>query len=180
MDEREWLLFLSQLPVSPSSLRVMVWRRMHSVGAAGLQNGVWVLPRSDIHEQFFQDVLASVERQGGSAQIFFAKAYRPAVQASILSRLQSDREQEYAEFIEQCDYFSKELEKETAAEKFTLAELEEGEKNMQRLENWLSKIQRRDFFGTEKGRAAQTQIEECRAALAIYAAKVFEQQDFNS
>ena len=39
-----WLVFIPQLPSSPSSLRVLVWRRMRTAGAAALQQGVWVLP----------------------------------------------------------------------------------------------------------------------------------------
>ncbi len=40
----KWLLFCPQLPATPSSPRVMVWRRMRSAGSVGLDNGLWILP----------------------------------------------------------------------------------------------------------------------------------------
>ncbi len=61
MPDSKWLLFVSQLPASPSSLRVMVWRRMRASGALGLQNGVWVLPHRQEHERFLQQLLQSFE-----------------------------------------------------------------------------------------------------------------------
>jgi hypothetical protein len=61
-----WLVFIPQLPSSPSSLRVLVWRRMRAAGAAALQQGVWVLPQTPEHEQFLRDVLREAQHQGGS------------------------------------------------------------------------------------------------------------------
>ena len=55
--EQTWLVFIPQLPSSPSSLRVLVWRRMRTAGAAALQQGVWVLPQTPEHEQFLREVL---------------------------------------------------------------------------------------------------------------------------
>ena len=36
---QRWLMFIPQLPSSPSSLRVLVWRRMRGAGAAALEPG---------------------------------------------------------------------------------------------------------------------------------------------
>ena len=53
-----WLLLLAQLPSSPSSARVALWRRLRAVGAAGVLNGAWVLPHTAVHAEFFDTVLA--------------------------------------------------------------------------------------------------------------------------
>src|SRR5947207_1478710 len=90
----EWLLFLPQLPSSPSSLRVLVWRRMRAAGATGLQNGVWVLPRRAEHERFLQELVAEVEPQGGQGFIFSAATLDGALDSTIIEQFRTDRDQE--------------------------------------------------------------------------------------
>ena len=65
-----WLLFLSQLPANPSSLRVNVWRKLRAAGALGLQNGVWLLPDNPENAAFLQDLLKMVQSQNAGGQIF--------------------------------------------------------------------------------------------------------------
>ena len=173
MSEREWLLFVSQLPASPSSLRVMVWRRMRTAGALGLQNGVWVFPRRKEHERFLQELLGSVASQEGSAQIFIAHAVDEKVEADITARFQADRSQEYQEFAEQCASLREEIDKETRKKKFTFPELEENEDNLERLTQWLAKISSRDFFPGDTAASASAALEGCRKALASFADRVY-------
>jgi len=176
MAENKWLLFLSQLPASPSSPRVAVWRRMRSAGAAGLQNGVWVLPRSAEHERFLTELVVYVKEQGGSGQILAATALSPAANQEILAQFRADRNQEYTEFREQCQQFIAEIEKETLNRKFTFAELEENEQDLEKLRTWLLKIQQRDFFGADLAGVAVVELESCRQALQRFAIQVYSQQ----
>jgi len=60
-----WLLFLSQLPITPSSLRVNVWRKMRAQGALGLQNGVWILPDEAEQVNFLMELCKMIHKQGG-------------------------------------------------------------------------------------------------------------------
>ena len=172
----ELLMFLSQLPASPSSLRVMVWRRMKAAGAAGLQNGVWVLPNIPEQERFLQDLLDYVTGQGASGQIFIVRPVSDAVQQEILARFRADREREYDEFREQCQVLLAELEKETRRRKFTYAELEENERDLQKLVGWLPRIQARDFFDCGRAEAALVDLEGCRQALETFAGQVYDQE----
>ena len=41
---RRWLLFVHQLPSSPSNLRVRTWRRLQQLGALPIKQAVYVLP----------------------------------------------------------------------------------------------------------------------------------------
>ncbi|HEX9013956.1 MAG TPA: Chromate resistance protein ChrB, partial [Anaerolineaceae bacterium] len=68
----KWLIFLSQLPAVPSSLRVSVWRKLRAAGALGLQNGVWLLPHDPERVKFLEDLLVAVQAQGAAGQIFSA------------------------------------------------------------------------------------------------------------
>src|SRR5579884_708368 len=147
MIVREWLLFTAQTPASPSSLRVLVWRRMQHLGALLLHNGLWVLPHVPEHAQAIRDLMVELEAHGGCGYFFFAQPADIGLEERILTRFQSEREQEYSEFEENCTVFLKELESETTTRKFSFAELEQHEDDLHKLTSWLRKIQARDFFG---------------------------------
>ena len=115
--EYKWLLFCSQLPATPSSPRVMVWRRMHSAGSVNLDNGLWVLPYTDELEKLIQEIKSYVERQAGSVKVFFANSLDDVTEEGILDRFRQDRFEEYAELEEQCQDFLAEIDKETQRQK---------------------------------------------------------------
>ncbi len=173
MPEPEWLLFAAQLPATPSSLRVSVWRQLRNAGAASLQNGLWILPRDAENTAFAERLLAYVRGNSASGQILRVQGLDAATTADILARFRADRAQEYAEFLEQCDALLTELAKETDNGKFTYAELEENEQNLERLRKWLAKIQKRDFFRTEESCHAVSALESCCQALRDYTRRVY-------
>ena len=173
MTDMEWLLFLAQLPATPSSLRVYVWRKLRSAGAASLQNGVWVLPHDPEKAIFLERLQAYVKQNEASSQVFLVHGINQTTQEDILSRFESDRDQEYDEFLEQCEAFLYELDKETLDDKFTFAELEENEQNLQRLKKWIEKIKKRDFFGAQKSQAAARKLQTCRQRLETYTREVY-------
>ena len=172
----EWLLFTSQLPASPSSLRVMVWRRMKAAGAVGLQNGVWVLPRAKEQERVVQELLKYLEEQGAEGQSFTATALNEKVEKDLLKQFREQLDVEYAEMIERCGGMLAELEKETKKKKFTYAELEENEDDLQKLESWLKRIKVRDLVGGERVAEATRSLEACRKALQTFADHVYTQE----
>lgn len=173
MVAHKWLLFMPQLPSSPSSLRVLVWRRVRAAGATGLQNGVWVFPYTPEHERTVRDLLAEIEPQGGSGVMFVATPLGHGVQESIIERFRADRDQEYTEFCERCHDFLAEIDKETRAENLTFAELEENEQDLHKLEGWLRKIQARDAFRGPKDGEASAALDECRQALLAFANSIY-------
>ena len=167
------MLFLPQTPATPSSLRVMVWRRMQQFGAVMLQNGVWVLPRGNEVEQSLHRLLVDLEGQGGGGLILLARAPNANLEDRITDRFTVAREQEYAEFIDRCEQFLGELEKESRAQKFTFAELEENEEDLNKLIHWLRKIHSRDFLGGPSRDAASAALSRCQRALKDYTAQVY-------
>jgi hypothetical protein len=176
----EWLLFTSQLPVSPSSLRVAVWRRMKAAGAMSLQNGVWVLPRTKEQERVLQELLDYLEQQGAEGQTFAATALGEKVEKGLIRRFKGQRDEEYAELIERCEGLLAELAREAKRKKFTFAELEENEEDLQKLEGWMARIKARDLVGGDKASAAASSLEACRKALQTFANRVYAQEQVTS
>jgi DNA-binding transcriptional regulator PaaX len=170
---REWLLFLPQTPASPSSLRVSVWRKMQQLGAITLQNGVWILPRSNQLERKLSLLLADLKMQGGEGLILIAKAPHTDLEGRITEQFSAARTQEYVEFTDRCKQFLGELEKETKVQKFTFAELEENEEDLHKLVQWLRKIHQRDFLGGVQRDTADNALARCRHSLEIYTKQVY-------
>jgi hypothetical protein len=171
--EPSWLMFIPQLPSSPSSLRVLVWRRMRAAGAAALQQGVWVLPQTPEHEQFLRDVLLEAQQQGGSGILLVATPLDASRASEVVERFRTDRDEEYREFGVQCREFLAEIAKETAARNLTFAALEENEHDLQKLHTWLEKIRARDFFSALQARAAADALAACECALHDFAAAIY-------
>ncbi len=168
-----WLVFIPQLPSSPSSLRVLVWRRMRTAGATALQQGVWVLPQTPEHERFLRDVLVEAQQQGGSGILMAATPLDTDRATEVIERFRADRDQEYREFGVQCRDFLAEIAKETAADNLSFAALEENEHDLQKLHTWLGKIRARDFFGAPQARAAAEALAACERALRGFADAIY-------
>ena len=176
MSEQEWLLFTSQLSATSSSPRVTVWRRLRAAGALGLQNSIWLLPRSAYHEQFLQKLTEYAIKQGGAAQYFGVISLGNLSDADIVAQFVAERHDEYEELAEHCREFLTEMGKEIAHERFTYGELEESEANFERLEKWLAKIQKRDFFGGAMAETAVRELEACREILNRFTHLVYIQE----
>jgi hypothetical protein len=60
--------------------------------------------------------------------------------------------------------------------KFTFAELEENEADLQKLESWLERIRARDHVCGELAAQAERSLEGCRNALQAFANRVYAQE----
>lgn len=167
--DREWLLFMAQLPAEPSSARVAMWRRLKSAGATSLLTGTWVLPASETHAEMLRQLAATVRGHGGSAALFTGRQIDGTTAEELVAKFQADRAREYDEFATRSEGLLAEIAKETAAAKFSFAELEEIENDLAKLTEWLAKIGVRDFFPDGKGRGAEEFLERCRRAVLEFA-----------
>lgn len=172
----DWLLFTYKVPAEPAAGRVGLWRKLKGMGAVYLQSGVCLLPKSDDHIRRLKMLETDATSIGGEAVILETIAFDAAQEAKVLDRFHADRDEQYREFIGKCDSFEEEIAKEFRIEKFTYAELEEEDADLRKLQGWLEKIRKLDFYGAPLGVEAGERLKGCEATLARYAARVFEVQ----
>jgi len=172
VSERSWLFLIPQVPATPSSLRVMVWRRLREAGAAGLGGGVWVLPQGDAQEAVVREIVREVAAGGGGSILLSGSPLEPTTEDDLIARFKADRDQEYAEFCSQCLDYAHQIRTELVAGNFTVAGLQENKTDLRRLEHSLHKIRSRDFYTGDKSGDADACIEECRGALETYAGRI--------
>jgi hypothetical protein len=168
-----WLLLLAQLPTSPSSSRVALWRRLRAAGAARMLNGAWMLPHSAAHVALFERLQETVRGQGGTGFVLTVSP-SPEVDEMIVQRVRADRAREYDEFEERCGVLLAEVGRETGAGKFTFAELEESEQDLAKLIRWQRKIRARDFFPDQRLAQSTAMIERCNRALHDFSRAVYQ------
>jgi hypothetical protein len=93
----EWLLLVASLPTAQSAVRMRLWRALRSCGAAGLRDGVWLLPLDDSHGKTLRALAEEVRAAGGSAEVLQAAA--DGAQDAAFRKL-FDRGDDYARLMQ--------------------------------------------------------------------------------
>jgi uncharacterized protein Usg len=167
-----WLIFAYQVPASPSTHRAYVWRKLKAIGALYLQNSFCILPDLPQLQEFLKQLRDEIENRGGSSTILHVSILKEEECATLIERFQQQMEDEYGEFIEQCEVFHKELAMERDRKHFTFGELEENDANIAKLRIWLPKLRARDFFHVPKATHAVEELEACEEDFRTFEAEV--------
>jgi hypothetical protein len=77
----------------------------------------------------------------------------------------------------ECEKLVAEIDKEFAKEKFTLAELDEEEAELEKLRSWRARIRARDVHGSDGAAEAAAALERAEEAVARYTAAVFDRTE---
>lgn len=179
MKSQTWLLFTYKVPPEPARTRVALWRRLKGMGGLYLQNGVCLLPKINDHARRLKMLQNDVAEMGGESVILETVALDRLQKEKLVARFKSDRDEEYREFISKCADFEAEIAKETAARHFNYAEIEENDVDLKKLQSWLGKIRKLDFYGATLAVEAEQRLRDCEALLEVYAQYVFEVHDEN-
>lgn len=174
-----WLLLIYRLPTEPSSARTAVWREARRLGALSLQHAVCLLPLSESNRAAYARLTRRVEEYGGEATILETSSPDPIWQERIVARFNAARDEEYEEVVDETERFREEVARERRKGKFTYAELEDEESNLERLRKFLGQVQARDAFGAEGAARAAAEVTACATVLDAFAQEIYERQGAN-
>jgi DNA-binding transcriptional regulator PaaX len=169
-----WVVVTYRVPAEPSRHRVALWRELRRVGAVSLQQATWALPAHALADAALERVAALVARADGELFVFAAEPLGDAGPARLEQLFLAAREEEWAEFIRECDKFDDEIAHEIAIAKFTSAELDEEEQNLDRLRRWFREIRARDPIGAPSAATAELRLKASTERLEGFTERVFE------
>lgn len=174
-----WILFTYKVPSEPATRRIALWRKLKGMGVVYLQNGVCLLPKTEDHLRRLKMLENDAVEMGGEAVLLKTGPLDRTQEEKVVSRFKADRDEQYREFLDKCADFEAEIAKETAAEHFTYAELEENDVDLKKLQGWLDKIMKLDFYGATLATDAAERLKGCEILLDTYAKRVFDAHDEN-
>jgi hypothetical protein len=93
---RRWLLFVHQLPSTPSNLRVRTWRRLQHLGAMPIKQAVYVLPDSAGAREDFEWLKTEIKGAGGDASVFAADHVDTWSDDALVEEFRRSRQETYA------------------------------------------------------------------------------------
>jgi hypothetical protein len=97
--------------------------------------------------------------------------------AKILSRFNGARDEEYEEVVDEAERFREEIARERRKGKFTFAELEDEESNLERLRKYLGQVRARDTFGAVARTKAEGEVERCSEVLHAFTQEIYEHEE---
>lgn len=172
----QWLLLIYRVPSEPSSARSAIWRDTRKLGVLSLQHAVCLLPLTKASQTAFSLIAQKIVDFGGEVTILETISPDANWQQQIIARFNAARNEEYAEVIDETERFAEEIAREKRKGKFTFAELEDEESNLERLKKYLSQVQARDCFGASTQSAAIEAVAGCSAILDGFAQEIYLRQ----
>jgi len=169
-----WLLLTYKLAAERSSARVAVWREVRRSGALQLQKSVVAFPDTANFQTAVTRVRAVVTDVGGTVLALRAEPLDSEDEARLEAAWNEARADEYGELAAECEKLVAEIDKEFAKEKFTLAELDEEEAELEKLRSWHERIRARDVHGSEAAADAETALEQAAEAVSRFTTAVFD------
>jgi hypothetical protein len=169
----KWLFFSYTLPSLPSRARVSVWRQLKKLGAVNYQS-VWVLPYSSERVNEVRKLIQDIENWKGEGLLIDGKVINRDQEERINKAFVESRDEEYREIISKCEDYAKEIEFEIGRQNFIFAEVEENEEELEKLKQWLKKVEKRDIMEAPLRKEAVEKIKSCEDLFQDFALKVYE------
>jgi hypothetical protein len=169
----KWLFFSYSLPAEPSKARVYVWRQLKKLGAINYQS-IWVVPRSNERIAELKKLIEDIEGFKGSGILISGTILSKRHEEQITNAFIDSRNEEYVEFIGKCEAFFKEIEFEISRENFIFAEVEENEEELDKLKQWIKKIEKRDLIKPPLHKEAAAKLKRCEKLFDNFALRVYE------
>jgi len=168
-----WLFFSYTLPSRPSRARVSIWRQLKKLGAVNYQS-VWVLPYSSERVKEVSRLIQDIESWKGEGLLIDGKVLNADQEERINRTFVESRNEEYKEIISKCEDYAKEIEFEIGRRNFIFAEVEENEEELEKLKQWLKKVEKRDIVEVPLRKEAIERIRGCEDLFQEFAKRVYE------
>jgi hypothetical protein len=137
------LLFVHQLPSSPSNIRVRTWRRLQQIGAIVVKQAVYVLPDSPEAREDFEWLKTEIEGAGGQASVFSAGSVDAWSDDALVEEFRRARRTEYSQLADEITAAMRQL----GARRRGRAADPDAHRLLERFRQRLNAIERLDFFG---------------------------------
>ncbi len=157
VGKTRWLILIYHLPREPSRHRVAVWRKLKTLGAIYLQDGVAVLPEDAVTREQFEWLQLRVREVGGEASLWEALPNTVAEDRSLVGEFRASREAAYKRLIGAADR----LRRKAALGSDRALLLEE----LRKIEREFRAERRRDYFRSPLRNEAAMVLREVRKVL---------------
>ncbi len=157
VGKTRWLILIYHLPREPSRHRVAVWRKLKTLGAIYLQDGVAVLPEDAVTREQFEWLQLRVREAGGEASLWEALPNTVAEDRSLVEEFRASRQAKYKRLIEAADR----LRRKAALGSNKALLLEE----LRMMEREFRAERRRDYFRSPLRNEAAAVLREVRQVL---------------
>lgn len=172
-----WRTLIYQIPREPQKNRMAVWRKLKSIGAVNVFQSIWILPEGEEAAEEFNRLEGQINTCGGQGISCITLIDDEAKNKKLIEQFNKEREEDYWELLEKCHDFEVEMEKETKKQNFTFVELEENEHEIEKLNLWLNRTEKKDYFGCPMKSEVLKKIDECAMLLNQFSKKVFEKNE---
>jgi DNA-binding transcriptional regulator PaaX len=100
LGRTRWLILIYQLPREPSRHRVAVWRKLKTLGALYLQDGVAALPEDSLTREQLEWLQLRIREAGGKATLWQALPNTMGKDKALVEEFRTSREAAYKGLIE--------------------------------------------------------------------------------
>ncbi|MDP9485240.1 MAG: chromate resistance protein [Actinomycetota bacterium] len=158
MDERtRWLVLIYRLPREPSRPRVAAWRKLKTLGAVYLQDGVAALPEDAVTREQLEWLQLNVREAGGEASLWEARPDTLAEERRLVEAFRSSREEAYRAITEAAGRIRRKAE--MGGDGNALL------KELAKLEKEFRAERRRDYFRSPLRKEASAALKAARLAV---------------
>jgi hypothetical protein len=158
-----WLVLFHQIPPTPAYLRVKIGRRLARLGAVGLKNAVYAMPRSEGALEDLHWVIREIVEGGGEATLCEAQFIEGLSDDQVRERFCDGRDEDYAAIASEARRLSKRLPAKLPADDDRRAKVQG---DIERFERRLEEIAAIDFFHAPGREAAVGLVSALRSRLS--------------
>ena len=154
-----------------------MWRLLRNLGAVYLQQSACLFPRTPAVLRELQPVLTRIERARGDYHLLPLGRLDAVEEGKLGERFIAQAAKRYEEIVEDCEInFAKEIEFETFRENFSYEEAEEIRLEFEKIEDWMRRAKRLDWFGAPNAADAEAWLARCEHMLEEFEAEVYRRQ----